>query len=198
MCVVLGPAAMFAVSLGTKVLSAGMSYIGQQQQAKQQQAYYNQQVAYQQQLADQQNQYILENAKRANKAYIDQASQENLRLQQEEAKASQETIEAQIEAREAAGQALAASQSASQASLHHIYGRNARFTDTVQQNLEWERQQAFANLRGYRSEALNRINSVRPYTPKPVQPPSRGPSIAGAIANVATGALGSYNRYLST
>lgn len=178
------PTTMFAVSTAFSALSAGVQYMQQSAAAEAE-------MDYQAELANQQNQFMVENAKAANSAYADQAHQQNLQVQQQQQAASEEIQANQREMIRRVGEATASSENAGSV-VYDILRTGARGRDQIKTNLQFEQQQARVNLKGFQSEAQSRINSVRPYTPKPVARPS---ALAAAVS-FGAGAFGAYNRHL--
>jgi hypothetical protein len=175
------------LSLGFSALKAGMSYMGQQAQAEAQ-------LEYQTQLVNQQNEYRLQNAQIANDAYVTEVAQENTRIAQEQQSTANEIEKAQRDTLKAAGTAIASSEGAGLGGALDVFRQFGSYRSNLETNLKWEQEQADLNKEGYRSKALGRRASVRPYTPQPVT----FPSPIGAATSFLGGAFNTYNRYQNT
>jgi hypothetical protein len=165
-----------AVTAGISALTAIPQFIGQMSAA-------SAQADYQQQMADNQNAYMVANAEAANKAYIDQAQQENAALAQERERVSEEKQAAQIDALERAGTAMSSNDNA-QSAVRNILRGEARYNSQLDTNLGWKETQTGQRIEGLRAEASNRISSVRPYVGGPINRPSIFSTAAG-IAGAA-------------
>lgn len=190
MCVAAGgltAAQMFWTSLAVTAASTAFNYAGQQQQAEAQ-------AKYQRQLAEQQNEYILQNAEAANAAYIEESAAQTIKMGQQQEAASEELQDLQRERLQAQGTAVATSEAAglSYNLLMRDYLREeARYRNNVRRQLEWDWQEGSRLIAGYRSKAIDRANSVQPYTPSPVS----SPSLLGAGLQIAGGAFDAYGKY---
>ncbi|SEH52391.1 hypothetical protein SAMN04244559_02788 [Magnetospirillum fulvum] len=147
---------------------------------------------YQRDQADAQNKYMEQNAKAANSAFFDKTAAENNRMVQEQQSAAEKIDADRREADRTAGTAFASGEAFGSTLVSGIYREHARTNNQLKTNLTWEQQQAKLNIEGYRSEALDRVNSVRSYIPQPVQQPN----YLGSLAQFGSSALGSYTDYM--
>lgn len=187
MCEPVSTTTMFYTALAVSAASAGMSYMGQMQNAEAQ-------AKYQEAQAAENARYMQENAELANNAYIDKTAQENLRLVQTEEAAGQEIEQVHAERLQKVGTAMATSEAAG-LSVNMLMGdylrQEATYKNNVRRQLEMDYDQASMNMQGFRAEAQGRAASVRPYVASPVSTPSllgTGLQIAGA----GVSAYGSY------
>ena len=178
---------MTLAMVGLNVLKMGAEFMGQQQAA-------NAQESYQQRLFNDRQQLIHNTAVEANQDFLRKSEQENRRLIEEEAVASQDAQQLAIDRAEAVGTATASSQVASM-SLDALYAdffrQEARFRDSITQNLEFDRKQAQANKEGFRAEAISRVTGIPPITPAPIDRPSP----FGLLLNLAGTAFDGYRTY---
>lgn len=126
----------------------------------------------------------------AGKSLSDQMSQENVRLQQEQASAVEKQLSLRREALQAKGQALASSESgglSEELLLADIDRQHATYTDAVAENLKNQMQQSYWNKRGWKADAESRANANRPTS-------TGGSSIALGLG-IAGAGLSMYNDY---
>lgn len=160
-----------AISAGLGVASAGLQYVQGQQQADALQA---------------QNDAANE---RARQYMIEDYDQTSRMAQQETAAASQKINQNQIEARKAAASATVAASAGGVSGLSvdsiigDIWGQEAQFRDSVNQNLENTGQQLNVERRSIQRGYTNQINSR--------QQPNR-PSLLGATLTAGTSVVGAY------
>ncbi len=137
------------IGLTISVAQAGLSYQGQ--------------VA----AAEQQNQLYRENAARANQNARDQMFQTQQRMLQEQEAAAAEKFDNNRDARAAKATAsVGAGESgvtglSVDALLREFDGRAAEANDRIDQNTEWSMTQLNNEMKGIRSNAEDRINSVQ-------------------------------------
>lgn len=168
--------AMYA-TLAASALSAGVSYYASEKQA-------DAQSKYQKEMREQNIEASLD-------AYRFNTTQETTRMIQEDTAGNQEIQKSSLRRREAAGRALASSESAGvnlEALMGDFLRQEGDFSSSIQQQMDWKKQQSSASMKGYAAQAKNQIAS---YNPAPVQ----GPSLAGAVAGFGTSALGTYFQY---
>jgi len=119
-------------------------------------------------VANKKNQAYVENTRSAKDAYFLKTKQSNLRIQQEQERASQQKLDADLKARKASATALAAAAGAGVkgANVGQLLADFERsegiYNDRVDQRLEDIQQQTAMNQLGYQSEAISRINSMQP------------------------------------
>lgn len=117
--------------------------------------------------ANEQNRMYRENAARANQNARDQMFQTQQRMLQEQEKAGAEKADNLRDAREAKATATAAAGEAGVAGLSvdallaEFDGRAATANDRIDQNTEWTLNQLNNEMKGIRSNAEDRINSVQ-------------------------------------
>lgn len=117
--------------------------------------------------ANEQNRMYAENAARANRNAQDQMFQTQQRMLQEQASAENEKFDLQREAREAKATAYAAAGESGvsglsvDALLAEFDGRAAEGKDRIDQNTEWTMNQLNNEIKGIRSNAEDRINSIQ-------------------------------------
>ncbi|SCW77041.1 hypothetical protein SAMN02927900_04756 [Rhizobium mongolense subsp. loessense] len=144
------------------------------------------------QAANEQNRMYRENAARANQNARDQMFQTQQRMLQEQEKAGAEKADNLRDAREAKATATAAAGEAGvsglsvDALLAEFDGRAATANDRVDQNTEWTLNQLNNEMKGIRSNAEDRINSVQR---------AAKPSFFDAGLRIAGAGLDSYNDY---
>lgn len=178
--------ALGVTSIMASVGGSAASYYGQKQAAADQ-------AAYQNQMAAEQGRYRYETSVAANKAYLDKASQEGFRQQQEDIATAQQTQQNQIDAMKARSREKTASAEAGVSGLSidaligDYYRMQGQQADILQQQREFSRTQSAADIRGYEAEAKNRVSSIRPYIPAPVQQPSLLATLADVTGAVAGG-----------
>ncbi|WP_354377655.1 hypothetical protein [Thalassospira sp. MBR-102] len=180
-------AQMFAASLATTALSTAASLASSMYQSKQQ-------ASYQQKMAARNNAFREANAKAVNEDYIEQAATKNIQLGQAQEASSQELQAIQRERRRAEGTAVASSNGAGVSFdmlMRDFNAEEARYRDSVRQQLDWDFDQGQREIAGMRSQAESAINSVQPYTPQPINTPS----LLGAGAQFAGGALSAFGTY---
>lgn len=169
---------MFALSAA----STATSVIGQQIQA-------NEQADYQEDMAEQRNRQIAQNADAANKSYIEETHTQNVRLQQEQEAASQEIQDINRENLERQGTSVAAGIGMLDA-LQMEYDREAgRYKSAVEKNFDYSLFQVGQQKKQSRARAVDRMNSIQPYTPQPINQPN----YIGAGLQIGQAGLGAYN-----
>ncbi|GGD98165.1 virion core protein, T7 gp14 family [Rhizobium anhuiense] len=142
--------------------------------------------------AEEQNKLYRDNAARANQNARDQMFQTQQRMLQEQEKAGAEKADNLKEAREAKATATVAAGEAGvsglsvDALLAEFDGRAAQANDRVDQNTEWTLNQLNNEMKGIRSNAEDRINSVQR---------AAKPSFFDAGLRIAGAGLDSYNDY---
>ena len=187
MCDGISTGAMFAMSMAMSAASATASYMQQNAIAESNNSYQSEQAKAYNEAAEQ-------NAKIANSEYIEQAAAENIKQMQREAAASEEIQEIKREATEKAGTALASSEAAGAnlAMLLEDFDRQeARYKDTVRQQLDMDSVQSDIAIKGFRDTAVNRGKANQRYVPKAHQ----GGSLFGALTTFGGGTLSAYDRY---
>jgi hypothetical protein len=161
-------------SLAIGAASSAMSFVGQQQQA------------------NAQNDYANENAHAAVEATLQQYSDTQARIAQEQAAAGQQTEQVNREAQARAATARVAVGEAGvsglsvDALLGDAYGSAARRRDVIGTNLDYTVDQLQRSQLGIQAQGQNRISSVRT-----VAPPS-GLQLGLGIAQAATSAGAAY------
>lgn len=142
--------------------------------------------------ANEQNRMYAENAARANQNAKDQMFQTQQRMLQEQAAAANEKIDVQREARAAKATAFTAAGESGvsglsvDALLSEFDGRAAEYEDRVDQNTEWTMNQLNNEMKGIRSNAEDRINSVQR---------AAKPSFFDAGLRIAGAGLDGYNGF---
>lgn len=174
MCIVLAPAALAALSIGTTVASAGLGLYGQVKAAQAQ------------------NDYYAENAAQATKAANDKYLAQQTQLNQERDKATQtltqnsiKALQARATARTAAGEAGVTGLSVD-ALIDDYYGKQGQETAAVNQNYQMTYDYVLGSLKGTRSEAQSRINSVRRAEVGWADVAAAGVKVAAGATNAAT------------
>ena len=148
--------------------------------------------AAQSQAADEQNRMYRENAARANQNARDQQFQTQQRMLQEQEKAGGEKFENIQAAREAKATATVAAGESGvsglsvDALLAEFDGRASAANDRIDQNTDWTMNQLNNELKGIRSNAEDRINSVQR---------AAKPSFFDAGLRIAGAGLDEYNDY---
>ena len=129
----------------------------------------------------------------AAKSLADQTHQENVKMQQEQAKATAEKMQLKREAAQAKGTALASSESgglSEEMLLANIEREQANYTDVIGQNLENAGLQSYWTKQGMVSQAQSRANSTKP---------TGGSVTGGSSASLGLGLIGAgvdtYNTY---
>ena len=164
MCVAAGA----GIGLLFSALSSVASYVGQSQAAKQQERY-------EQQKFEAREKERLENAENANAAFVRKSADQNLRSLQEQEAAAIEKEKVQTDKLKVEGEALASSQSSGislGAILGDLAGQQGKFNNSIETQLAANVGQNTSEIDGYRAEAIDRMNSIRPYIPQPVNRPS--------------------------
>ncbi|MBB2681892.1 UNVERIFIED_ORG: vacuolar-type H+-ATPase subunit H [Rhizobium esperanzae] len=121
----------------------------------------------QSQAANEQNRLYADNAKRANQTARDQMFQTQQRMLQEQEKAGAEKADNLRDAREAKATATVAAGEGGvsglsvDALLAEFDGRAATANDRIDQNTDWTLAQLNNEMKGIRSNAEDRINSVQ-------------------------------------
>lgn len=176
-----------AIVIGATSIASGVTgYIGQKQAANAQQNYQNQQ-------AKDQAIYRNQVAEQANKAFLDQSYQQNLRLQQEAAAATDQSTQLGKEAAQARARVRTAAGEAgvSGLSVESLLADYQRQQDYAQQNIDtnllYTQKQAAENIKGMRADAIGRVSGVRNYIPAPVQKPSLLGTIFDTTGNALSG-----------
>jgi hypothetical protein len=175
------------VMIASTVASGVTGYMGQMKAAKAQEQYQNQ-------LVKDQSIYRNQVAEQANKSFIDQSYQANLRLQQEAEAAGDETFQRNQEAaqlrartRTAAGEAGVSGLSVD--NLLADYQRQQDYANmNTQTNLLFSKKQTAEDVKGMRADAISKVSGVRNYIPSPVQRPSLLSTIfdtTGKVAGIA-------------
>jgi hypothetical protein len=142
--------------------------------------------------ANEQNRMYAENAARANQSARDQMFQTQQRMLQEQASAANEKIDVEREARAAKATAMTAAGESGvsglsvDALLAEFDGRQAEYEDRIDQNTEWTLTQLNNEMKGIRSNAEDRINSIQR---------AAKPSFFDAGLRIAGAGLNSYNSY---
>lgn len=142
--------------------------------------------------ANQQNRMAEQNRLNALQTWRDKDAAMGRRQQQEQESAAQERFDTQLEARKArATHEVAAGESGAsglsiEGLLREFAGREARYNDRVDQQLDWTMNALQDTKRGYGYEAVDRINAV---------PRARKPSFIDAGLKIASGAMNSYALY---
>lgn len=143
----------------------------------------------QKQQYEQHEEYRQQNAVNANKAYIEKTTQTNIRQAQENEAAVQKKFDLNKEAAQARGTTVASSENDGM-SLDNLLADYERqrggYNDIISQNLKMNSLESKNKIAGYRSEAVDRANSVRPASP---------PSAAAALLGVGGAALDAYSTY---
>lgn len=170
-----------------------MSALAIQQQYQTAQNAADAQEEYNDVMVKEQNEYMRRNADLANKAYFDKSAQENLRLAQTRQSTAEDIEQSRIEADRKVGTAMASAKSFGSSVAADIFRDQARYSSNMKTNLTWEDQQVRMNLEGFRAEAHDRVNSVRPYIPSPVN----RPSALGAFAQFGASAAQSGMTYMA-
>ena len=65
--------------------------------------------------------------------------------------------------------------------------RSGRYNNTIETQLAWDVEQLNADKLALEAQAIDRINSVRPYIPQPVNKPNPLALVAGVGASLAKG-----------
>jgi len=117
--------------------------------------------------AKQQNQLYEANRRNAIMAFENKQSQTNTRIAQEQEAAEAEKFDTALEARAArATNRVAAGESgisglSVEGLARDFYGKEARYTDRIDQNTDWTVAQLGMEKKGQSYEALDRVNSVQ-------------------------------------
>lgn len=211
----LASAVLAGISTGISAASSVVGYIGQSQQAAQQAEYQNQvyrqqidrrnaEYEYQKTQVEQQNQYVLDNAENAiqarirdQDALVDRGRQESLATALDIEQRRMERLRAvgAVKSSERAGLTL-------ETLMGDFYRQEAMSNNTSRQNLAFASTQIQREQEASRATAQGRINSVRPYSPAPIQEPTSpspisGPSLLGTALNIGSTAVGTLNQYSS-
>ncbi|OOO32855.1 hypothetical protein EFR00_30470 [Rhizobium sophoriradicis] len=142
--------------------------------------------------AEEQNKLYRQNAARANQNARDQMFQTQQRMLQEQEKAGAEKADNLKEAREAKATATVAAGESGvsglsvDALLAEFDGRASLANDRIDQNTDWTLNQLSNEMKGIRSNAEDRINSVQR---------SAKPSLFDAGLRIAGKGIDSYNDY---
>lgn len=162
------PVTLAVATFALSATSAGVSYIGQQQQA-------DAQEAVERQRATETERYRQENARNAQQAFGENAAQLSIRQREEEISRTDERERIRREVRQQQGAAVA-STTGGGISLDLILGEFARrggaAVNTIETQAQFSGQQFRQELEGARARTMDAINSVRPYIPNPVVRPS--------------------------
>ena len=181
-----GPTALAAASLAIGVASSGVQYMGQAQAAASQ-------ADYQNRLAIQREEQRQQNAEAAIDAYIKQTEDEGIRVQQQREAAAVEHQDVARRRLEAQGEARASSEAAGMSfdMLMRDFERSElRHRNVLTRQSELDTDESQRRIAGY-AAAQDRINSVTPYTPQPVQ----SPSILGAGLQMIGTGIDVFNTY---
>lgn len=184
-----GTQVAFASSLAVTALSGVTNFIGQSASA-------NAQAEHQQQLAAQREREYQENARRANEALGEQYAAENERISQTREVATEERLRIQRDRLAAQGTAIASSEAAGLSFgrlIDSFAGEEARYRDTIERQLSFDLAESERRMFGYEATAEDRINSIRPFTPSPVE----RPSLASLGLGIAASGFDSYMRFSS-
>lgn len=117
--------------------------------------------------ASAQNRAYEANAQAANRSAVNQFTQMQLRMQQDEMAAGQQKAEAARDARAARATATTAAGESGvsgisvQALLGEYYGRQGSYNAGVDQQTNWSQTQSMQEMQGIQSETQSRINSVQ-------------------------------------
>lgn len=178
------------ISLALSVAAAAASYVAQQQASENQ-------ARSQKQMVEAQNETIRQNSALANAAYINDTKQLQNRQAEEAAAAAAREHGVQIEAEKTRSTAVTAAGEAGVSGL----SVNALLTDYTRQEVDYrfqsqtqlenQRMQTEAELRGSELQAQGRVDSVRPYMAQPVS----YPSLMGAALRVGADSFSAYNSY---
>lgn len=182
-----GPTALAAASLAIGVASSGVQYMGQAQAAASQ-------ADYQNRLAIQREEQRQQNAEAAIDAYIKQTEDEGIRVQQQREAAAVEHQDVARRRLEAQGEARASSEAAGMSfdMLMRDFERSElRHRNVLTRQSELDTDESQRRIAGYAATAQDRINSVTPYTPQPVQ----SPSILGAGLQMIGTGIDVFNTY---
>jgi hypothetical protein len=162
------PVTLAAATFGLGAASAGLTYVGQAQTAAAQE-----QV--EQRRFEETERFRRENAENAVSAFGDNVAQLSNRRMEEDAQRTSELERVRRETRVASGAALA-SATAGAGGLQPILTQLARqggaAVNQIEANARFRGAQYSADVSGARAQALEAINSARPYIPTPVIQPS--------------------------
>ncbi len=182
---------IMAVSIALSIASAAVSYQQQQQQAAENQA------RTQKQMVEAQNETIRQNSALANAAFINDTKQLQNRQAEEAAAAAAREHGVQIEATKTGSTAATAAGEAGVSGL----SVNALLTDYTRQEVDYrfqsqtqlenQRNQTEAELRGAQIQGQGRVDSVKPYMAQSVS----YPSLMGAALRVGSDSFSAYNAY---
>ncbi|MGE4422970.1 MAG: hypothetical protein AB7D39_11795 [Pseudodesulfovibrio sp.] len=170
----------------TAIVSAVAGFAGQEVQAQQQ-------ASYQKTVAEQRNQQMLQNAENANDAAIEQYYQQGLRQQQEAEAASDEIQRVQTEKLQKVGEAIASSDGQLGALYADFDRQEAQYKESVRRNFDMTSLQIMQEARTTHAQNEDRINSMSPYTPQPVQ----GGSLINLGMGIGKGVLNGYANHKS-
>jgi len=178
------------ISLAISIAAASATYVAQQQAAENQ-------ARSQRQMVEAQNETIRQNSALANAAYINDTKQLQNRQAEEAAAAAAREHGVQIEAAKTVSTATTAAGEAGVSGL----SVNALLTDYTRQEVDYrfqsqtqlenQRNQTEAELRGAEMQAQGRVSSVKPYIAQPVS----YPSLMGAALRVGADSFSAYNDY---
>ena len=187
MCEAVSPTVMFWSAMAMSAASAGANYMMSSEQAQAQ-------ASYQSKMAEENNRAMMQNAQIANQNYVEQATAANMQQVQKQEATSQKMQDLQVERLQKMGTAVASSETAGLSFdnlMADFYRQEAKYRDSMKQNLEMDSVQNDISIQGFRREAKNRGSSFQRYIPSPV---SR-PSMIGAGLSIGASALDNYNRY---
>ena len=181
---------MMGTAIGLSAAQAGSQYQSQSQAASAQKDYQKAQVN----LREQQYQ---QNYDRVIDSYRLQRVSEQVRLDEVRRSATLQASNinrSALEQRSAAAAEAASRGSAGQSQIINLMSyltRAGQGVSAVQSQFQAEAQQSNRNQQAFSIEARNRIASVQPYSPAPVQ----GPSPIAPFLQIGAGALNAYTTY---
>lgn len=187
MCEAVSASTMFWSAMAMSAASAGANYMMSSEQAQAQ-------ASYQSKMAEENNRAMMQNAQIANQNYVEQATAANMQQVQKQEATSQKMQDLQVERLQKMGTAVASSESAGLSFdnlMADFYRQEAKYRDSMKQNLEMDAVQNDISIQGMRREAKNRGSSFQRYIPSPVN----NPSLIGAGLSIGASALDNYNRY---
>lgn len=172
-----GSMTMLAGQLALSALTTGIGYMAQQEAA-------DSANAYQKAMHEQTTENALQ-------AYRNAVDQENQRVIQSEDAAAQEIQKIQQERLRKSGEAIASSNAAGM-SMDALMGdflrQEGNYKAAIEQQLQWERQQSQANMKGHGAQARSRIAGT-------MYQPHTGPSPLGTLASFGSSSLGIYGNH---
>lgn len=181
MCVAAG------AGLLVSALSSVVGFIGQSQAASQQEAYERAQF-------EQRERERKQNAESAISSLNNEYAQANLQQVQRQEVAADEKSKVERDRLETAGTAIASSEGAGRGFnliLGDLFRQQGRFNSNIETQLSYDLEQGNAELYGLKAKADDRINSISPYIPRPVNRPNP----LGLVADIAGAALKTRAKY---